>query len=75
MHNGILPFPHDEKYSVSSNQESKYVCGLFFDIRGIVYYEILPRGQTVNQFYYLELLERLREKVIRKRPEYFGNNS
>jgi len=34
----------------------------FFDIRGIVHYEILPKGQTVNQFYHLELLERLREK-------------
>ena len=32
-------------------------------------------GQTVNQVYYLELLKRLREKIRRKRPELFANNS
>jgi len=47
----------------------------FFDIRGIVHYEFVPIGQTVNQVYYLEVLERLHEKVRRKRPELFANNS
>jgi len=47
----------------------------FFGIRGIVQYEFLPNGQTVNQVYYLEVLERLREEVRRKRPERFANNS
>ena len=37
----------------------------FFDIRGTVHYEFVPTGQTVNQVYYLEVLERLREKVRR----------
>jgi len=41
----------------------------FFDIRGIVHYEFVPTGQTVNQDYYLEVLKWLREKVRRKRPE------
>ena len=45
------------------------------DIRGIVHYEFVPTGQTVNQFYYLEVLKRLHEKVARKRPELFANNS
>jgi len=47
----------------------------FFDIRGIVHYEFVLTGQTVNQVYYLEVLERLCEKVRRKRPELFANNS
>jgi len=47
----------------------------FFDITGIVPYEFVPTGQTVNQVYYLEVLERLREKVRRKRPEIFTNKS
>jgi len=40
----------------------------FFDIRGIFHYEFVPTGQIVNQVYYLEVLERLREKVRRKQP-------
>ena len=47
----------------------------FCYIRGIIRYEFVPTGETVNQVYYLEVLERLREKVSRKRPELFANNS
>jgi len=47
----------------------------FFHVIGIVNYEFVPTGQTVNQVYYLEVLERLREKFRRKRPELFANNS
>jgi hypothetical protein len=36
------------------------------ELRGIVHYEFVPTGQTVNQVYYLEVLKRLREKVRRK---------
>jgi len=47
----------------------------FFDIRGIVRYEFIPTGQTVNEVYYLEVLEGLREKVTQERPNLFANNS
>ena len=43
------------------------VC--FFDIQGIVHREFIPRGQTVNQEFYLGVLKRLRERVRRTRPE------
>ena len=45
------------------------------DIRGIVHYEFVPTGQTVNQVYYLEVLKRLRQKVRRKWSELFSSNS
>jgi len=47
----------------------------FGDISGMVHYEFVPTRQTVNQVYYLEVLERMREKVRRKRLELFANNS
>jgi len=46
-----------------SKSRGKTMLLPFFDIRGIVQYEFVPSGQTVNQVYYLEVLERLREKV------------
>ena len=33
-----------------------------FDIRGIVHYEFVSNGRTVDQVYYLEVLKKLREK-------------
>ena len=42
----------------------------FFGTRGIVHYEFVPNGQTVNQVYYLEVLERLREKLDRNDPNF-----
>jgi len=58
-----------------SKSRVKTMLLTFFDTRGIVHYEFVPTGQTVNQVYYLEVLERLREKVRRKQPKLFANNS
>ena len=33
----------------------------------------MPQGQTVNQFYYHEILERLRKRVVRVRPSIDDN--
>jgi transposase len=46
-----------------------------FDIEGVVHHEFLREGQTVNRWYYLEVLKRLEENVKRKRPELWRNNS
>ena len=40
----------------------------FFDSQGIVHKEFVPPGQTVNQTFYREVLERLRKRVVRVRP-------
>ena len=57
-------FPMTKKI-LSIQIESQNNVAAFFDIRGIVHYEFVPTGQTVNQVYYMEVLERLREKVRR----------
>ena len=41
----------------------------------LLWQQLVPTGQTVNQVYYLEVLKRLREKVRQKRPKLFANNS
>jgi transposase len=47
----------------------------FFCIEGAVHREFLRQGQTVNRWYYLEVLKHLRENVRRKRPQLWRNNS
>ncbi|UYV72419.1 hypothetical protein LAZ67_9003047 [Cordylochernes scorpioides] len=51
--------------------KSKLKCLLitFFDVKGLVHYEFLPEGQTINQHYFLDVLRRSREAVRQKRPE------
>ncbi|CAN7983792.1 unnamed protein product [Ixodes hexagonus] len=47
----------------------KVMLTVFFDWKGVVYYEFLPRGETINRFRYLETLRHLRETARRKRLE------
>uniref|UniRef100_A0A8C4Q143 Transposase n=1 Tax=Eptatretus burgeri TaxID=7764 RepID=A0A8C4Q143_EPTBU len=45
-----------------------------FDIKGIVHFEFLPKGQTVNQYVYKEILRRLMRSVRDKRRDLWENN-
>jgi hypothetical protein len=46
----------------------------FFDVLGIVHFQVLSRGQIVKQAHYVEILKRLREAVRRKSPELWLND-
>ena len=48
---------------------------VFFDIRGVIYIDLVPEGQTVNQVYYKNVLTTLRERVQRRRPDMWKNAS
>ena len=48
---------------------------VFFDWKGIVHHEFVPRGETVNKEFYLKVMKRLRESVRRKRPEAWTNKT
>ena len=41
----------------------------FFDTRGIVYSEVLPQDQTINQQVYRQILQHLLCSVLKKRQE------
>jgi hypothetical protein len=59
--------PSWPKKALMARSQLKTMC--FFDHKGIVHYEFIAQGQTVNQRCYLEVLTRLRESVRKKRPE------
>jgi DNA-directed RNA polymerase subunit H (RpoH/RPB5) len=64
--------PRSKKAPMS---KSKVKCMLvcFFDSMGIVHKEWVPAGQTVNQYYYTEILEKLRKRVMHVHPNIAKN--
>jgi len=46
----------------------KWMLICFFDSQRIVHKEFVPPGQTANQTFYPEVLERLMKRVARVRP-------
>ena len=53
----------------------KVMLVVFFDLKGIVHHEFVPRGHMVNKQLYREFLARLRDAVRRKRPELWENQT
>ena len=51
----------------------KVLLTVFFDARGVVHHKHLPEGSTVNQTYYIEVLQRLRDAIRQKKPELWRN--
>jgi hypothetical protein len=74
LHNGLEKLPRPEKVRlVRSNVKVMFTVS--FDIKGVVHYEFLRQGQTVNRWHYLEVLKRRRENVRRKSSHLWRNNS
>ena len=47
----------------------------FFDVHGVVQAEFLPQGQTINQYFYKNILRRLMRSVREKRRELWEARS
>ena len=62
---------HDPVPKVARPKKSSVKCMLlmFFDYKGVVYYEWLPKGKTVTAAYYISCLHRLEHAVKQNRPE------
>ena len=52
-----------------SRSRVKTMIIVFFDSRGIVHKEFVPSGQTVNNTFYKDVLERLQKRVQRVRSD------
>ena len=63
------------KKARQSRSSTKVMLTVFFDFNGVVHFEFLPQGQTVNRQYYEAVLKRLREKIRKKRPQLWRDNS
>jgi len=59
--------------SENEQVKNKIHAHLVFDSQGIVHTEFVPQGHSVNQFYYRDILERLRKRVVRVRPSIANN--
>lgn len=60
--------PRPKKARMSKSR-IKTMLIVFFDARGIVHFEFVPQGQTVNSAFYLEVLKRLKRRVARVRAD------
>ena len=58
---------HQRKQDSISKIKTILIC--FFDSQGVVHKEFVPPRQIINKQYYREVLERLRKRVHRVRPE------
>ena len=69
LHSGRAKHPPDPKKLAKFDPKSRCCSQFFFDASGVVHHEYPPKGSTVNQTYYTEVLKRLRDAIRRKRPE------
>jgi len=53
----------------------KVMLVVFFDWHGVIHYEFVPHGHTVNKEFYIAVLKRLREAVRQKMPQLWTNQS
>jgi hypothetical protein len=58
---------NSSKKAPMSKSQLKTMLIIFFNIQGIVCFEFITQGRTVNQAYYVEILKWLCETVHRKR--------
>ena len=50
-------------------QQKKIMLSVWWDWKGVVYYELLPRNQRINSNVYYQQLDKLSTAINEKRPE------
>ena len=52
-----------------NRHQKKVMLSVWWDFKGIVYFELLPRNQTINSNVYCRQLMKLDKEMKEKRPE------
>ena len=61
------------KKARQSRSHVKWMLIVFFDCEGVAHYESAPRGQTLSNEYYVEVLKRLGDAMKRKKPHFWSS--
>lgn len=63
--------PDDPKPTTSKPEihQRKVMLSVWWDVKGVVFFQLLPRNQTINSDFYCQQLDALNESIARKRPE------
>jgi len=69
------PPPPRSKKILSRQGQRKGDAGSFFNSQGIIHYEFIPQGITVNKEIYTDISCHLMDAVRRKHPEKWRTNS
>jgi len=63
VYNRNSQHPHEPRNLACWNQKWRQCRLLSFDIKGVVHFEFIQQGHTVNQAYYIEILKLCLEKA------------
>ncbi|UYV62801.1 hypothetical protein LAZ67_2001985 [Cordylochernes scorpioides] len=63
---------NQERRNPDCKSKNKVLLVTFFDIKGIVHYEYLEEGQTINKESYLNIMRRVRESIRLQRSEMWN---
>ena len=63
------------KIARMSRSKIKVLLVVFFNWKGSIHHEFVPRGQMVNKQLYQKVLALLRDAVRRKKPEFWENQT
>mgnify|MGYP003416975832 FL=1 len=56
------------KRGKTQKSAGKILASVFWDTHGIIFIDYLKKGKTINNDYYVALLERLKDEIAKKRP-------
>ena len=48
----------------------KVMASVFWDAHGVIFIDYLEKGRTITGAYYAELLDRLVDEIMKKRPHF-----